>query len=75
MSSEEELRWLWLASVTAMRLWDDERWESLSSRHVQLTREAGALGDLPLALTSRTYTLMFSGDLSTAASLALKLRP
>jgi DNA-binding CsgD family transcriptional regulator len=69
MSSEDELRWLWLASVAAMRVWDDDRWESLSSRHLQLARETGALSELPLALISRTYVLLFSGDLATAAAL------
>jgi hypothetical protein len=36
MSAEEELRWLWLASVAAMRVWDDDGWEALSARHVGL---------------------------------------
>jgi ATP/maltotriose-dependent transcriptional regulator MalT len=69
LSAEEELRWLWLASVTAMRAWDDDRWEALSARHVQLARETGALSELPLALTSRTFVLLFAGELSAAASL------
>ena len=30
MSAGEELRWLWLASVAAMRVWDDDGWEALS---------------------------------------------
>jgi DNA-binding CsgD family transcriptional regulator len=70
MSAEEELHWLWLASVAAaIRVWDDDRWDALSARHVQLAREHGALGELPLALTSRAYLLMFSGDLAAAAEL------
>ncbi len=69
MSAQEELRFLWLASVTAMRLWDDESWESLSSRHLYLARHIGALSDLPLALISRTFALLYSGDLDAAASL------
>ena len=69
MSAEEELHWLWLASVTAMRIWDDGRWEVLSARHVQLARDAGALSELPLALTSRAYMLLFAGELAAAASL------
>jgi DNA-binding CsgD family transcriptional regulator len=69
MSAEEELRWLWLANVAAMQLWDDDRWDSLSARHVQLARETGSLSDLPLALISRTCMLLFAGDLTAAASL------
>ena len=71
MSAEEELHWLWLASVVgATRVWDHDRWEALSARHVQLARATGALSELPLALTSRAYVLLFAGDLAAAASLA-----
>ena len=69
MSAEEELRWLWLANVAAMRVWDDDAWEALSARHVRLAREVGALSELPLALTSRTAMLLFAGDLTAATSL------
>jgi DNA-binding CsgD family transcriptional regulator len=70
MSAEEELRWLWLACIAALHLWDDGRWDVLSRRHVELTREVGALGELPLALSSRAYLLLFAGELTAAASLA-----
>jgi DNA-binding CsgD family transcriptional regulator len=66
---EEELRWLWLASVTAMQIWDYDLWDTLSARHVQLVRETGALSELPLALISRTYIPLFAGDLAAAASI------
>jgi DNA-binding CsgD family transcriptional regulator len=69
MSAEEQLRWLWLATVAAMRVWDDHGWEALSARHVRLAREVGALSELPLALTSRACMLVFAGDLTAAASL------
>ncbi len=69
MSAEEELRWLWLGCVSAFRVWDDERWDVLSARHVQLARDTGALSELPLALTSRAYAKLFAGELSAATSL------
>ena len=68
-SVEVELRWLWLAGVAANHLWDYDRWDRFSSRHVQLTREAGALSELPLALSQRAYVLFFAGELAAAASL------
>ncbi|TCO19736.1 regulatory LuxR family protein [Kribbella steppae] len=68
-SAEEDLRWLWLACIAAVDLWDDDRWDKFSSRHVRLTREAGALSELPLALTQRAYVLLFAGELADAASL------
>jgi DNA-binding CsgD family transcriptional regulator len=70
MSAEEELHWLWLAGVVgATRVWDHDYWDVLSARHVQLARETGALSELPLALTSRAYVLLFAGELTAAASL------
>ena len=68
-SVQEELRWLWLASVAAIILWDDARWDFLSDRHVQVTRDSGALIELPLALTQRAYVLLRSGDLPAASAL------
>ncbi len=46
-SIQEGLRLLWLTSATAAELWDDERWDSFSARHVEIAREAGALSELP----------------------------
>jgi tetratricopeptide (TPR) repeat protein len=69
MSVDEELHWLWLACVVALYLWDDERWDVLSERYVQLARTAGALSELPLALSMRAYLLLFAGELTAASSL------
>jgi len=69
MSAEEELRWLWLACIAALHLWDDDRWDVLSGRHVELARGVGALGECPLALSSRVFLLLFAGDMTAAASL------
>jgi DNA-binding CsgD family transcriptional regulator len=68
-SVHEELRLLWLTSATAAELWDDEHWDTLSDRHVKDAREAGALSELPLALTSRVYVHLFAGELAEASSL------
>ena len=68
-SVQDGLRLLWLTSATAADLWDDERWDTFSARHVKIAREAGALSELPLALTSRVYFHLFAGELSEAFSL------
>jgi DNA-binding CsgD family transcriptional regulator len=68
-SGGEGRRWLWLASRVAAFLWDDEAWDVLSARYVQLARDAGALSALPLALTTRTGMHLFAGRLAMAASL------
>jgi DNA-binding CsgD family transcriptional regulator len=69
MPQSEELRWMWGGTVAAMLLWDDERWERLGDRHLELVRETGALGDLEIALGHRGQMHVFAGELAPAASL------
>ena len=70
---DEGLPWLWLACITAADLWDDETWYTLSTRDVTICREAGALSDLLIALSSRVYVLLLAGELAAAASLVEEL--
>jgi DNA-binding CsgD family transcriptional regulator/tetratricopeptide (TPR) repeat protein len=69
ISREEEVRWLQIACRTAVDLWDDEAWEVLSIRHVQLARDAGTLSELPIALNTRIGVHLNAGELAAAASL------
>ena len=73
-SGQEALRWLWLASTSPSELWDLERWRALANRHVTIAREAGALSELPLALTSCVFPHLFAGELAAAASLVEEAR-
>jgi DNA-binding CsgD family transcriptional regulator len=75
MSVSEELHWHWVAGIVARHVWDDDCWHVLSARHVQLARDVGALSELPLALNSRAFMLLFAGDLTTTAALIQELRP
>ena len=74
LSSDEALRWLWLACVTAIQLWDEESWRVLSDRYVQLARDAGALTVLPLALNHGAGWRVFAGDFSSAEELGEEAR-
>ena len=74
MPASEQVRWKWLATVLSVHLWDDVRWQAISEAHVQIAREAGALGELPLALSQRVYAHLFAGELTTAASLVDEIR-
>jgi DNA-binding CsgD family transcriptional regulator len=65
----EAMRWLRLASPTAVRLWDDESWDRLSKRHVELARDSGALGVLPAALNLRAGLHLYKGELAVGASM------
>ena len=69
ISRGEGRRWLSLASRVAAFLWDDEAWDVLSARFVQLARDAGALSVLPLALATRSAVPLFAGEFAVASSL------
>jgi DNA-binding CsgD family transcriptional regulator len=73
-SATTELRWLGLAGSAAVRLWDDGQWDVLSRRHVRLAHEAGALSELPFALSSRAYLELFAGELTATAALICEAR-
>ena len=63
-------RWLWLAARNAVGILDDELAHAMASRHVQLAREAGALGALCAALSSLANVLILAGQLARAGELA-----
>jgi DNA-binding CsgD family transcriptional regulator len=69
MPAEQELHWLSLAFAAAWDMWDDRRWDLLTHRYVQLARDLGALSELPSALSSRAFMLLFAGRLTAAATL------
>jgi DNA-binding CsgD family transcriptional regulator len=70
LSEEEELRWLWVACHIARALGDDEAWDELTARQVELARRAGAFTLLPVALNERFSVDLFAGRLAVATSLA-----
>ncbi|MCU1428780.1 MAG: ATP-dependent transcriptional regulator, MalT-like, LuxR family [Actinomycetia bacterium] len=69
VSADDAVRWIWLAVPAAQALWDDKSWGLLSTRHVQLARDAGALGVLPMAFTQRAGMHLYEGDFAAAALL------
>ena len=71
---QDDLRWLWLASLLAVNLWDEESWEALTARHVRIARELGDLNELPLVLNHRVMLSLFTGEISTAAALVAEIR-
>ncbi|MCO1659698.1 AAA family ATPase [Pseudonocardia sp. S2-4] len=62
-------RWLWLASRTALRLFDDELLYVLAHRHVRLARDAGALATLVPALPFLSSVSVLAGELARATEL------
>ena len=68
-TTEEELRWLWLAWLVAAEVWDDEAWSELAASAVGLARESGALTILPIALHYRAGVHIHAGEFAAAATL------
>jgi DNA-binding CsgD family transcriptional regulator len=69
LSTEEGLRWLWLACRAALIVWDYDSWDVLSGRQVALARDAGALIALHIALSTRAGVHLFAGELTESASM------
>jgi DNA-binding CsgD family transcriptional regulator len=70
----EDSRWLWFASQIATYIWDDEAWMVLSTRHLDLVRQTGALTALPFVLATIGSLYAAFGDLRVAASYEEELR-
>jgi DNA-binding CsgD family transcriptional regulator len=65
---EKIFRWGWMARVADEALWDDEGWR-LTSKHIQLARDVGALDQLPFLLGVLALDAVLRGDFAAAASL------
>jgi DNA-binding CsgD family transcriptional regulator/tetratricopeptide (TPR) repeat protein len=66
---EDVLRWGWIATAASALLWDIEGMDAISARHVQLARDAGALGQLPTSLAQLGITRPWMGDFAGTASV------
>ena len=69
LAGEQWLRWIWVVSRSAVDLWDDETWNVLAARHLDVIRKTGALSVLPLAISQRISALASAGGLAAAAPL------
>jgi DNA-binding CsgD family transcriptional regulator len=64
-----DARWPWFARRVAPDLFEDDLWDALATRNVQIARDTGALVVLPLALNYLSVIRIFEGDLDAAAAL------
>jgi DNA-binding CsgD family transcriptional regulator len=65
---EPSARWPGFARAVALDLFDDEACHALATRSVEVARERGALGALPLALDYLAILRSFEGDLRGATA-------
>jgi DNA-binding CsgD family transcriptional regulator len=68
ISRDEELQWLFLASQMAHDVYDEQTWDALSVRILELVRETGVLAPLPMAAATRFTRDVYVGDLTAAAA-------
>ncbi len=73
LPADDGLRWLWFACTGALDLLADTPRDMLASRFLTLSRDAGALAMLPMALTIEAVMRTFAGDLAAAGALVHEL--
>lgn len=69
VSTEEVLRWGWLASRAANLIWDYDRSVEIGTRAVRLARESGAMEALAVADNASGQTAVLGGDFASALLL------
>jgi DNA-binding CsgD family transcriptional regulator len=69
VSTEEVLRWGWLATAAAVMVWDYETCLAVATRGVRLAREAGAMTVLVVSANVMTQALVLGGEFGKAALL------
>ncbi len=69
VSAADNFRWGWLTTVPANVLWDEESWQTINERQLQVARDAGALARLPIDLTALAI-LRRPGAVTSAAAAA-----
>ena len=67
ISRDEEAQWLFLASQLAHDVCDEQAWDALSARALELVHETGVLAPLPMASAVRYFRDLYVGDLAAAA--------
>jgi DNA-binding NarL/FixJ family response regulator len=66
VTTEEVLRWGWLATAAAVMVWDFDTCLAVATRAVTAARQAGALTVLAVAANVQAQALSLAGDFETA---------
>ena len=69
VSTEEVLRWGWLATAAAVMVWDYDTCVAVANRSVELAREAGALAVLAVSANVSAQAAVLGGEFGRAAAL------
>ena len=66
------VRWPWFARRVAAELFADDTWHYLTTRGVQLVRENGAVGMLPVAVIHLAHVRCLEGHLDGASAILVE---
>ncbi len=69
MPVENVLRWGALAVTAAIVVWDSELFSAIAERQAEIVRDAGALAELPLHLSTLAVEKAWAGDFASAELL------
>jgi DNA-binding CsgD family transcriptional regulator len=69
VSTEEVLRWGWLATAAAVMVWDYDTCRAVASRGAQLARDSGALTVLAVSVNVLGQAVALGGDFATVTTL------
>jgi DNA-binding CsgD family transcriptional regulator/tetratricopeptide (TPR) repeat protein len=69
MPREDVLRWGWMAPFSSHVTWDPDASSAIYERQAQIVREAGALAELPVYVSSLALDKVWNGDLAGAELL------
>jgi DNA-binding CsgD family transcriptional regulator/tetratricopeptide (TPR) repeat protein len=69
ITREEGQRWGWVATCSAVVVWEEEHYHAIVVRQLQSAREAGLLVDLPMWVQATAIQAVWRGDFTAAASL------
>ena len=69
VTTEEVLRWGWLATAAAVMVWDYETCVAVATRGVLLARESGALTVLAVSVNVLAQAVALGGESANAAAL------
>jgi hypothetical protein len=66
------LQWGWVATGAACMIWDADSLALLSTQHIDICRESGALAQLVFALDSFAMVAVWRGDFEAATALMVQ---
>ena len=72
MPVEDVLRWGWMAPVASHATWDSDGSTAIFERQAQIVRDAGALAELPVYLSSLALDKVWNGDFAGAGLLIVE---